>query len=128
MVAMILILKERQGAYVELSSIALGDLDGDGLDEAAVDLRFGTGGTANWHYLYVFKASGNIVSPLAVMESGSRADGGLPHVEIAPGLLVLDFSDAERREGDCLLKGYIVRVRYQLEEWPVCRKRPARKR
>ena len=35
-------------AYLELLSIAYGDLDGDRRDEAAVALLYGSGGTAHW--------------------------------------------------------------------------------
>jgi len=41
--------------YLRFYSATYGDLDGDGRDEVAVDLICSTGGTANWHYLYVFK-------------------------------------------------------------------------
>jgi hypothetical protein len=102
-------------AYLELSSVIRGDLDGDGQDEAAVDLRYGSGGTASWHYLYVFKASGRYAVPLGVLESGSRAYGGLINIQITQGLLVLDFADADRREGDCCSRGFI-RVRYRFKD------------
>ena len=102
-------------AYLGLSSVIRGDLDGDGQDEAAVDLRYGSGGTDNWHYLYVFKASGRNVVPLGVLESGSRAYGGLVNIQIAQGLLVLDFADENRRVGDCCSRGFI-RVRYRFKD------------
>src|SRR4029077_459808 len=35
--------------------VVYGDLDGDGIEEAAVALNYTTGGTMNWDYLYVYQ-------------------------------------------------------------------------
>ena len=102
------------GRYLQLMSVTYGDLDNDGREEAAVDLLFSTGGTANWDYLYVFKTDKRTVAPVAILESGSRADGGLVQTKIAGGLLQLDFADSDRREGDCCSRG-VIRVRYKLQ-------------
>ena len=98
--------------YVMVLSVAYGDLNGDGLDEAAVDLIFGTGGTANWHYLYVFTLANGSPELLGRLQSGSRADGGLLKVAIERNTLILDFADSKRRVADCCSEGY-VRVRYR---------------
>ena len=37
--------------YLMIRSVTYGDLNGDGQDEAAVDLLYSPGGTANWHCL-----------------------------------------------------------------------------
>jgi hypothetical protein len=97
--------------YLVLHSTTYGDLDGDGRDEAAVELRFGTGGTASWHYLYLYTLVRGAPRLLAILESGSRADGGLVKVEIRDRLLVLEFQDPERRMADCCSEGF-VRVTY----------------
>jgi len=94
-----------------LESVTYGDLDGDGKEEAAVDLNYSGGGTANWDYLYVYKLTKNRPRLLGWLESGSRAYGGLVRVVIEQRQLVLDFQDPERRDGDCCSDGYI-RVRY----------------
>jgi hypothetical protein len=101
-------------AYLHFGSVTFGDLDGDRQDEAVVDLLYGSGGTANWHYLYVFKATNGTVVPIGILKSGSRAYGGLADVRISKGLLILDFADEDRREGDCCSRG-IIRVRYRLQ-------------
>jgi hypothetical protein len=92
-------------------SVTYGDLDGDGKEEAAVDLNYSGGGTANWDYLYVYKLDRDGPRLLGWLESGDRAYGGLVKVSIQQGQLVLDFADPERRDGDCCSGGYI-RVRY----------------
>lgn len=102
------------GPYIELRSVAYGDLTGDGEDEAAVDLLYGTGGSANWHYLYVYTLADSTPKLLGVLRSGSRADGGLAHVAIAKASLVVEFQDGDRREGDCCSRG-IIRVEYRYQ-------------
>ena len=82
------------GAYLQLRSVTYGDVDGD-RRRTAVDLVYGSGGTANWHYLYVFKSVNGTVAPIAILQSGSRAYGGLVAVRIDQGLIVLDFADED---------------------------------
>jgi hypothetical protein len=98
-----------------LSSVTYGDLDGDGRDEAAVDLIRTSGGTANWHYLYVFRTVESVARPMAILRSGSRADGGLTSVAINKGLLILEFNDPEMRTADCCSDGFI-RVQYRYDD------------
>lgn len=93
-------------------SVTYGDPNGDRHDEAAVDLLCGSGGTANWHYLYIFTLADGSPALMARLRSGSRADGGLVKVLIEQNTLVFDFEDGARRLGDCCSKGYI-RMRYR---------------
>jgi hypothetical protein len=65
------------GGYVTVWSVTYGDVNGDGRDEAVVDLLYGTGGTANWHYLYAFTLANGSPTLLGTLQCGSRADGGL---------------------------------------------------
>jgi hypothetical protein len=101
------------GAYLLFQSAAYGDLDGNGADEAAVDLIYGTGGTQNWHYLYVFEEKGGIAKLISRFASGSRAYGGLTGTEINSNQLLLDLQDSERARVACCSLGFI-RVTYQL--------------
>lgn len=117
---------DRGQPYVALRSVTYGDLDGDGYDEAAVDLVYGTGGTANWHYLYVYSAVNGTKRFIDRLESGSRADGGLVSVAISRGLLVLDFADSERRQGDCCSSG-VIRVSYLLQDGSFVETKPYQK-
>jgi hypothetical protein len=98
--------------WVSLRTTTYGDLTGDGHDEAAIDLLYSTGGTANWHYLYVYTLTDGAPKLMARLRSGSRADGGLIRVAIENGLLVLDFADTKKRTADCCSEGE-VRVRYR---------------
>jgi hypothetical protein len=96
------------GGYLMVESVTYGDLNGDGVEDAAVDLLYSTGGTANWHYLYVFTVENGARVLLGRLQSGSRADGGLMKVDIQKETLVLRFADSARRAGDCCSAGYIV--------------------
>lgn len=100
--------------YLQLGSVTFGDLDGDEQDEAAVNLYYETGGTASWHYLYIFKAANGTAVPIGILKSGSRAYGGLTDVKISQGLLILDFADGDRQQGECCSRG-IIRVNYRLQ-------------
>ncbi len=100
------------GGYLLLEGITYGDLNGDRRDEAVVDLVYGTGGSASWHFLYVYALESDRPKLIAIMECGSRADGGLFVMKIKKGLLVLDFEDSELRQGDCCSEGFI-RVQYR---------------
>jgi hypothetical protein len=104
----------RHDGYLALVSITYGDLDGLSGEEAAIDLRYGTGGTANWHYLLVYTVVDNKPKLLSRLESGSRADGGLVGVSIRDRKLILEFQDSQRRVGDCCSRG-LVRVTYRFE-------------
>ena len=97
---------------VSVDSVIYGDLDGDGVEEAVVALNYGTGGTQNWDYLYVYKLQRGQSKLLARMQTGSRADGGLVRAFVRENLLIVDFADSEKRVADCCSEGY-VRVRYR---------------
>lgn len=96
---------------LRMTSVTYGKLAGENGEVAAVALNYTGGGTANWDYLYIYKLDKGAPLLLALMESGSRAYGGLVKVQIESGLLVLDFADGKRSVGDCCSEGY-VRVRY----------------
>jgi hypothetical protein len=98
--------------YLLFDSQSRGDLGSAAPRVAAVTLRYGTGGTANWSYLYVYELSENAPRLLGVLRSGSRADGGLIKATIKDHSLVLDFADAARKTADCCSDGF-VRARYK---------------
>jgi len=92
---------------LRFSFVVYGDLDGDGIDEAAVALNYTTGGTMNWDYLYVYKLAKGKPKLLGRLRSGSRGSGGLLRASINQGALVLDFADPDRTTADCCSDGYI---------------------
>lgn len=97
---------------LSVDSVVYGELDGDGIEEAAVHVNYASGGTQHWDYLYVFRLTDGHPALLALLKAGDRAYGGLVKSNIQDGLLILDFADQDRRVGDCCSEGFI-RVRYR---------------
>jgi hypothetical protein len=104
-----------RGDYLSILSVTYGDLNGDGQDDAAVDVLYSTGGSLYWHYVYVFTLQNGLPKLLGRLQSGARADGGLVKVAISEDMLVLEFADTRRRIADCCSEGY-VRVKYRWQE------------
>jgi hypothetical protein len=100
---------------ISVEAVTYGALLADGRDQAAVSLNYSTGGTANWDYLYVYTLEHGQPVLLARLRTGSRGAGGLIGVSIRHGLLILDFADKDRMDGDCCSEGY-VRVKYRWEK------------
>lgn len=99
--------------HLSWRSVVYGQLTKNTLEQdAVVDLLYDSGGTANWHYLYIYRLKDGEPELMAWLESGSRAYGGLVKVDVRDHLLVLDFDDPSKREGDCCSDGYI-RVSYR---------------
>jgi hypothetical protein len=108
-------LELKRSPLVSVCSVTLGDLDGDGIEEAVVSLNYSTGGTQNWDYIYVYRLESERTNLIARMRTGSRGYGGLVKALVRDGLLVIDFADPEKRVGDCCSEGFI-RVRYRWQE------------
>jgi hypothetical protein len=69
------------------SEAAFGDLDGDGVEEAAVATSLNTGGSGLFDNLHVYGLDGDRVVLRGTAWFGDRADGGLWHYEIVDGHL-----------------------------------------
>ncbi len=81
---------------LSLVSVTYGGLFGNGREEAAVHLLYRSGGTANWSYLYVYTLDSHQPKLIAVLESGSRAYGGLLRVKIQKHLPASNSGRASR--------------------------------
>ena len=106
-----------QGNVVPFSGLTLegvefGDVTGHGAADAIVVLRFDTGGTMYFHYVYIYSFAARRPRLLAYFRCGDRAASGLYRVYGQDGKLVIELFDAEKREGDCCSSGFI-RTRYQ---------------
>lgn len=99
--------------YLSFWSVTYGEIGTTlPLEVAAVDLIYGSGGTANWHYLYIYTLENGQPKLMEWLESGSRAYYGLVKVGFQNGQLVLDFEDPAKRVGECCSTSY-VRVHYR---------------
>jgi hypothetical protein len=92
-------------------TVSFGDLTGDGREEAVVVLRFETGGTQYWHYVYIYSVESGHTRLLGYFRTGDRAAFGLYRVYVKGGNLVTELFDPEKRMGDCCSSGF-VRTKY----------------
>ena len=74
-----------------LASVAYGDVNGDGAEEAIIDLGWETGGTAIPDLIYVYGLDRGKPKLLWAFETGDRADGGYKNVFAENGELVIEL-------------------------------------
>ncbi|MEP7366750.1 MAG: hypothetical protein ABI972_26120, partial [Acidobacteriota bacterium] len=104
-------------AFVTFSGLTLeevlyGDITGDGAEEAVAVLRFDTGGTMNWHHIYVFKMRENLPRGIATYGTGERSSYGLHEITMQRQELVVELYDPATQLALCCSSG-IERTRYQ---------------
>ena len=93
-------------------SVQFGDVTGDSKEEAIVVLRYDSGGTRYWHYVYIYMTELDHIKLLGYFHTGERADFGLYRVYVQGGSLVTELYDPRKREGDCCSHRF-VRLRYR---------------
>jgi len=72
------------------------DVDGDGLDEAAVILKVQTGGTAIPQLVYIYTWKQDKPELIWPFRTGDRADGGLKDLRVENGELVVELYGQDR--------------------------------
>ncbi|MEQ1763111.1 MAG: hypothetical protein ABL984_08205 [Pyrinomonadaceae bacterium] len=72
------------------------DVDGDGLDEAAVILKVETGGTAIPQLVYIYTWKDDKPELIWPFRTGDRADGGLKDLHVENGELVVELYGQDR--------------------------------
>jgi len=99
-------------AGLTFESVEFADVNGDSKEDALVVLRFDTGGTQYYHYVYVYTLVGRKPKLLACFRSGDRSTSGLYRVYGEQGNLVVELFDPKKEEGDCCSSGF-VRTHYR---------------
>lgn len=94
-----------------LEEVQYADVTGDGQTGAVVVLRYETGGTMFFYYVYIYSFAAAQPKLLACFHSGERADSGLYRVYGQEGKLVIELFDPRKQSGDCCSTGF-VRTRY----------------
>lgn len=97
---------ERSG--FKLVTIVYGDVDGDGQEDAVVDLHFLTGGTQQTDYVYVYTERRGMPELLAFCHTGDRAYSGLHTVYVERLKLVFELFDQKYAIGDCCSSGIVI--------------------
>jgi hypothetical protein len=100
----------------KLQSVKFADVTGHGQEEAIVVLHYGTGGTQQTDYVYIYSFGVGKPKLLAYFHTGDRADSGLCKVYGEEGKLVVELFDPQKRLGDCCSSG-IVRTRYRWHDY-----------
>jgi hypothetical protein len=98
-----------------LESVEYGDIEGAGKRTAIVVLRYDTGGTQDFDYVYIYDEHDTKPRLLGYFQAGDRAASGLYRVYAQGGLLLVELYDPEKRTGDCCSAGFI-RTRYRWRE------------
>jgi hypothetical protein len=75
---------------LQVIGVDFGDINGDGVDDAAVWLNFNTGGTGQFSFTQVYVLQNQKPVLVGMTQIGDRADGGLHDVLIDGGDLVED--------------------------------------
>ena len=99
--------------YFKAFSVAYGDLNGDGNDEAVVLAVCNMGGTGNFSEGFVYELKNRKPRLLTRIEGGDRAYGGLREARVENGLLVVESNDASETGGSCCPE-FAVTNRYKL--------------
>jgi hypothetical protein len=94
-----------------LEEVQFSDVTSDGQTNAVVVLRYDSGGTMFFYYVYIYSFAAGKPKLLACFQSGERADSGLYRVYGQEGKLVVELFDPEKQSGDCCSTGFI-RTRY----------------
>jgi hypothetical protein len=95
-----------------LEEVVYGDLTGDSKDEAVAVVRYDSGGTQYYYWVYIYSADANGPKLLAYFRTGDRAAQGLYRVYLRNGKLVVELYDPEKQEGDCCSSG-LLRQQYR---------------
>jgi hypothetical protein len=87
--------------------VLYGDLTGDAQEEAVVVLRFDSGGTQYYYYVYIYSLESGHPKLLGYFHTGDRASQGLYRVYAQRGSLVVELYDPDKRQGDCCSSGFL---------------------
>ena len=98
---------EQSFSGLTFESAKLGDVTGDGINDAIVVLRYDTGGTQYSHYVYIYSLRDNTPRLLAYFHSGDRAASGLYRVYAERRSLVVELFDPAKQQGDCCSEGFV---------------------
>lgn len=69
---------------------AFGDLTGDGVEEAALLVYYGMGGSGSFTGVFVYSLDGGAPRRIAAVKGGDRAEGGIKSARIAGGQLIVE--------------------------------------
>jgi len=113
--------------YLNVMSVAYGDLNGDKKDEAIVLTVCNTGGTGNFSEGFVYGLKAGKPALLVRIPGGDRGYGGLRETRVENGLLAVDSNDAGENGAACCPE-FIVTTKYKLTAGKLVRFGPETRR
>ena len=90
----------------------MGDVTGEGREDAIVVIRYDTGGTQFSYFVYLYSFAASRPNLLAYFHAGQRSYLGLYQVYAQNKQLVVELYDPSKRTGECCSSGFI-RTRYR---------------
>jgi len=90
-----------------LDEVVRGELISRGRSDAVVVLRYDSGGTQYYYWVYIYSTQGSEAVLRGYFRSGDRSSQGLSRVYIRDGVLVVELYDPEERQGDCCSTGIL---------------------
>ena len=90
-----------------LESVSYTHLNDSPQEQAIIVLRFDTGGTQYWYFVYIYTMQAGAAKLLAYFHAGDRAASGLYQVYVNDGNLVVELFDPDKKIGDCCSNGFI---------------------
>lgn len=92
---------------------AFGDLTGDGVEEAALRVYYGMGGSGSFTGVFVYSLDGGAPRRIAAVKGGDRAEGGIKSARIAGGELIVESYTPDPQSHCMACYGGILVTRYE---------------
>lgn len=92
---------------------AFGDLTGDGVEEAALRVYYGMGGSGSFTGVFIYSLDKGTLTRIATIKGGDRAEGGIKSARIAGGQLVIESYMSDPQSPCMACYGGILTTRYE---------------
>lgn len=92
---------------------AFGDLTGDGVEEAAVQVYYGMGGSGSFTGVFVYSLDNRTLKRIATVKGGDRSEGGIKSARIAGKQLIVESYMPDPQSPCMACYGGILMTRYE---------------
>ncbi len=92
---------------------AFGDLTGDGVEEAALRVYYGMGGSGSFTGVFVYSLDKGVLKRIATVKGGDRAEGGIKSARIVSGQLIVESYTSDPQSPCMACYGGILTTKYE---------------
>lgn len=92
---------------------AFGDLTGDSVEEAAVRVYYGMGGSGSFTGVFVYSLDGGALTRIATVKGGDRAEGGIKSARIVGGQLIVETYLSDPQSPCMACYGSLLTTKYE---------------